>query len=359
MERRRLLRAAGLGGLAGLSGCLGFELQSGGIDEPPVPDDRPSGVYVPSHVEGASMIGTGESGDYAAGLMYSYAHRFWTVNGSEVSRTSIEDGDDVHLMAAVWDPETGQVLPETGLSLEILQGEQLVSQEVIYPMLSQPMGFHYGANFGLSGDGTYTVRLSIGAVTTRKTGAFEDRFSEPATIDIPFEYSQSAKSELSFRSLDDRAGQSGAVDPRRMEMMPESTAPAADALPGTGMGTATTDGAVFVVTTLEEPPAGVDAEGPYLAVSARTPHNRSILPAMGLQATLTRDGDTVYDGQLTRTLDSALSYHYGTVVDSVEAGDQLTLTTQVVPQTARHEGYETAFGGVDGGMEPVSVSLSP
>ena len=116
-------------------------------------EDRPDAVYFPAHVEGMAMAGMGAAGDYRFGLMYSYPHRFWNVNGTESSLTEIASDDDVHLMATVWDAETRQVLPDTGLSLEIERDGDLVSQEVIYPMLSQPMGFHYGANFGLDGDG--------------------------------------------------------------------------------------------------------------------------------------------------------------------------------------------------------------
>ena len=359
MDRRDFLRAAGAtGATAGLAGCLGFELQSGGTQEPPVPENRPNGVYLPGHVEGMQMVGTGSNGDYAAGLMYSYAHRFWNVNGDSVTRTNIEAGDDVHLMASVWDPATQQVLPETGLSLEITSGDTLVSQEVIYPMLSQPMGFHYGANFGLDGPGEYTVTLSVGAVQTRRTGTFRDRFTEPTTIEIPFEYRESEKDEISVRTLDERSGAPGAVDPMAMEMLPDSTAPTRDELPGTVAGRGRSNDADFLVSVLETPPAGIDATGPYLAVSARTRYTRSILPAMGVEVTLTRDDTTVFDGELTRTLDPELSYHYGAVVDSLESGDELTITPTLQPQTARHEGYETAFGGTKGGMEPATLTLT-
>jgi hypothetical protein len=355
MNRRTFLRAgAGLGALS-LAGCAGL-LESRSTGNAPVPENRPDGIYVPGHVEGMEMVDTGQSGDSAAGLMYSYAHRFWTVTGDTVERTSIEDGDDVHLMASVWDPETRTVLPETGLSLEIRRDGSLVSEEVIYPMLSQPMGFHYGANFGLEGDGTYTVRLSIGGVSTRRTGAFRGRFGEPTTIDIPFEYSQSARDEISYEVLD-RGGERGSVDPREMGMMPDAFAPAVEDLPGQVLGSGRSDDAVLVATVLKDPPAGVDGEGTYLAVSARTRYNRMVIPAMGLAGTLTRDGGPIFDGRLTRTLDPDLGYHYGAVVGSVESGDELTLSVTTQPQTARHEGYETAFGGLKGGMGDVTLSV--
>jgi hypothetical protein len=289
-------------------------------------------------------------------LLYSYPHRFWNVNGDDVSLTEIDRDDAVHLMASVWDRETGTVLPETGLSAEIYRDGSLVSQEAIYPMLSQPMGFHYGANFALDGDGTYDVRLSVGAIPTRRTGAFEGRFADPATVDIPFEYSESAKAEIDFRELED-AGTPGAVDPMSMGSLPTAIAPAESDLPGTVLGSGTSNDARLVVTALDDPPSGVDGSGTYLAVSARSRYNRMVIPAMSLSATLDRDGETVAEAALERTLDPELGYHYGTVVEAVEEGDDLTLSVTVQPQTARHEGYETAFGGLLGGMPDVTVRV--
>jgi hypothetical protein len=359
MDRRTFLAHAGVtAGAVASAGCLGFELQSGGFTAPPVVEDRPDGVYIPSHAEGMKMVGMAKGGEYAAALTYSYAHRFWNVNGKQTQRTDIEEDDDLHLMSVVWDPDTGQVLPETGLTVEITQDGELVSQEVIYPMLSQPMGFHYGANFSLSGDGTYTATLSVGAVQTRRTGAYREKFEQPASIPIEFEYSEADKETISFETFGDRAGKRDALDAMEMEMIPDSKAPETDALPGTFVGEGNSNDAVLVTTVLDAPPKGIDKEGQYLAVSARTPYNRMILPAMTLEATVKRDGKAVFDGKLTRTLDPDLSYHYGATVESVEDGDEVTITPTLQPQTARHEGYETAFGGMLGGMEPVTFTAS-
>ncbi|WP_435063999.1 iron transporter [Halobaculum sp. EA56] len=363
MDRRTFLRsAAAVGaaaGIGGVSGCLGFELASGSAARaPPIVEDRPDGVYVPSHVEGMQMGGMGGSGDYRVGVFYSYAHRFWNVNGQDVERTDIESDDDVHLMASVWDPETGTVLPETGVSVEVSKEGSLVSQEVIYPMLSQPMGTHYGGNFGLDGDGTYTVTVSVGGVRTRRTGSFRDRFGDPADVPVEVEYSREKRNEISFRTLEN-AGEPGAVDRMEMDMVPNATAPPVDALPGRVLGEVNSNDAILVATVLEGPPAGIDADGPYLAVSARTPYNRMLIPAMGMEATLARDGEAVFSGELARTIDPDLSYHYGAALDgaSVESGDDLTLTPTVWPQIARHEGYETAFGALMGGMPERTLTV--
>jgi hypothetical protein len=355
MRRRTFLGAGALAGATALSGCAGL-LQSSRT--PPVPENRPDGIYVPGHLEGMAMAGRAEEGDYAFALTYSYAHRFWNVNGDSVSKTGIDDGDDVHLMASVWDPETGQVLPETGLSLKITRDGDLVSQESIYPMLSQPMGFHYGANFGLEGDGTYDVELSVGALPIRRTGAFRGRFDEATTASVSFEYSRQARDDIAFEVLADRGGQRGAVERMAMDGLPDSRAPAPESLPGTVVGSARSDDAVLVATVLDAPPEGVDGDGRYVAVSARTRYNRMVVPAMGLTGTLARDGETLFEGSLDRTLDPDLGYHYGAVVDEVAAGDELGVAVDVQPQTARHEGYETAFGGLKGGMPDVTIPVS-
>ncbi|MFC6941057.1 iron transporter [Salinirubellus sp. GCM10025818] len=356
MRRRDFVEGIGLAGVAGLAGCAGLVETRSIPSTPPVLEDRPDAVYFPTHVEGMEMAGMGESGsgEYAFGLTYSYPHRFWNVNGGSVQLTEIESDDDVHLMASVWDPETRTVLPEAGLSLEITRDGELVSEEVIYPMLSQPMGFHYGANFGLDGDGTYTVTVSVGGVSTRKTGAFVDRFADPASAGISFDYSQSIRDEIMFENTPDRAGEAAAVDPMEM-MMPNAVAPAEGDLPGEVLATGTSGDAVLVVGRLDAPPEGVDGDGEYLYVSARTPYNRMVIPAMAVTGTLSRSGETVFEGDLARTLDPDLGYHYGAALGdtAVESGDDLALEVPTPPQVARHEGYETAF--VD--MAPVEVSL--
>ncbi|WP_255198667.1 twin-arginine translocation signal domain-containing protein [Halorarius litoreus] len=339
MQRRDVLRAGLAVGAAGLAGCTGL-VTTEPVGAPPVLEDRPDAVYFPTHVEGMEMAGMGAGGEYKFALMYSYPHRFWNVNGTSVSRTDIDDADDVHLMATVWDPETKQVLPETGLSIEIEQDGELVSQEVIYPMLSQPMGFHYGANFGLQGDGTYDVTVSVGGVSTRRTGAFEGRFADPADATIELDYTQEQRDEIMYERTPDKAGSLAAVRPMDM-MMPMGIAPTGDELPGEVVGEATTGDATLLVASLESPPQGAEGAG-YLAVSARTPYNRMVIPAMAMEATVTRDGETVYDDTLTRTLDPDLGYHYGAGV-AVEPGDEIELRVTTPPQVARHEGYETAF----------------
>jgi len=120
-------------------------------------------------------------------------------------------------------------------------------------------------------------------------------------------------------------------------MLPLSVAPSGDELPGRVLGEAESGDAVLLATAADSD------GGTYLAVSLRTPYNGYVLPMMALSATLERDGSTVFEGPLQKAIDPDRAYHYGAVVDGVEAGDELTVTVDAPPQVSRHEGYETAF----------------
>lgn len=71
-------------------------------------------------------------------------------------------------------------------------------------------------------------------------------------------------------------------------------AAAPEDLAGQHRGTAESGDARLAVLTRETPPAGIESDGSYLAVSVRTPHNGLVLPAMALEATLVRDGETAF-----------------------------------------------------------------
>ncbi len=341
--RRRFLAAAGSAAAAGAAGCLGL-LETESLTTPPVLEDRPEAVYFPTHVEGMVHATTVDVGDYRLALLYSYAHRFWTVSGTE--RTKKPADKDVHLMATLFDPDTETVVSDTGLSMKIERDGDLVARETVYRMLSQRMGFHYGANFPLDGDGTYDVEVTVGAVaeTPRLTGAFADEFGDPRTVTVPFEYSRADRDDIDFEATPDRAGERAAVDPMSMGVVPNAVAPSPGALPG-DVWTGTHADARFVAGVATGDVAtrlGAGDGEAYLLVSPRTPHNGMVLPRMGLSATVAAGDETVFEGSLTPTLDHELDYHYGAVVPAADV-DALSLTVETPPQVARHEGYETAF----------------
>ncbi|WP_246989610.1 iron transporter [Halorientalis marina] len=366
MHRRRFLATVGTLSALSLAGCQTSDDAGSGNEStidgsatstaPPTTSapasGKPDGIYVQTFQERMSMQGMAEAGDYGFALMFTVPHTFWTVTGNTVSKVERAPEDSIHQMASTWDAETRTALPETGLSVEINRDGSLVTEEVIYPMLSQPMGFHYGGNFTLDGDGTYTVELSVGATNTRRAGAFADRLNEPASAEIDLAFTDESRSEVSSQPID-QGGQPGALRPMEMMSTPKATAPSREEVPGSVRGSARSDDADFLVTVLDRPPAGVDGNGQYLAVSARTRYNGYELPAMALSGTVTRGSETLFDGPLTRTIHPELGYHYGAPVESVQSGDELALSVETIPQVARHEGYETAFRQ----FEDVTVTL--
>jgi len=332
---------AGLG-LAATAGCLAGAFETTNARAPPVVDDRPDAVYLPTHQEEMRVVGTARAGDLTVVVTYSYPHRFWTVERSEegwtTNRTAVGESDAVHLMAVPFHEPTGTVVPNAGLSAAVSRDGSLVSQEVVYPMLSQRMGVHYGTNVPLPGDGDYEVTVRVGGVSVERYGAFDGLFADPATATVPFAYRAAERDEIASERLD-RAGARGAAEPMSMGVLPDLRAP--DPLPGDRLGRGSLGDARFVALALDAERFG----GPYLAVAARTPHNRLPVPGFGLAARV--DGD---ETRLRPALDPELGAHYGTPLDDLPT--EVRLAVDVPAQVARHEGYETAFlatGPVDRG----------
>jgi hypothetical protein len=342
MRRRAFLGASGVALAGTLAGCSGLQTRQVAAGQPPVVGDRPDAVYVPSHIEGMQMVSMAGEGRRRVGLMFSYPHRFWTITGTRTKRVSIQDSDSVHLMASVFDAETNTVLPVgSGLTTTVERDGETVDERDPWPMLSQNMGFHYGDNVALQGDGTYTVTVDVGSVGIRRYGAFAGEFEDSLSVEFELDYRQSQRDEISYRRLDEEQGQRGSVDSMAdMMTMPLSFAPERSELPGRVFGEGTSGDAVFLATATER-----DGE-PYLAVSPRTPHNRYVLPLMALSATVERDGETVFDDALPKAIDPELDYHYGAPVE-VRPDDTVTVSVDSPPQVSRHEGYETAFVEMD------------
>jgi len=341
--RRAFLAAVGATGVAGLAGCAGFELQSGN-QEPPLVENRPDGVYVPTHTEGMAMAGMQNDSGYSCALTYSFPHRFWTITGDDTSRVEVGQNDALHLMPIVWHSETGIVPSDVNPSVSVTRdGESVISGLSPWAMLSEQMGFHFGDNVELPEQGEYSVTVSVGEPGDRRTGSLAA--VDGAEFEFTLDYQRSELRDLPFEDLAEaRQGTLGAVEPMEMEMVPLMRAPSIGDLPGTGHGTAESGDAQLAVTSLDDAaPFGGDESQTYLAVSARTPYNRFPLPLMSLSATLTRDGETVYEGYLNEWIDADLGVHYGAAVDSAESGDELTISVDSPPQFSRHEGYETAF----------------
>jgi len=290
------------------------------------------------------MVGIGEAGEYMVGLTYSYPHRFWTVTGTDAEQVDIRDSDSVHLMASVWDPETNLVLPvESGVSITVEADGETVADKQPWPMVSQNMGFHYGDNYGLDGEGLYRITVRVDGMTERRFGSLANRFSDSGELTVEFDFARAARDNISFEEFPERQGDRAALDMMDMEMVPTSQAPGADSdLPGQLLGTASGSDEVYVALWLSNGEFLEDGES-YLAVSVRTPYNRVPLPMVSLDGAVEANGETVYDDALAAGIHPDIGYHYGAVVPSTTEEPSVTVDTIAPPQVSRHEGYETAF----------------
>ncbi|WP_135306066.1 iron transporter [Haloarcula amylovorans] len=355
MNRRRLLKS-GLGLLGGtaLSGCLsslGFETQSAWRD-PPLVENRPTAVYYPAVVEGMGLYGTTTAGDVGFALMHSFPHRFWNLTGTNKTKVVVQPDDSLHLMVSAWDTETNTILP-LDISAEISDTSGQVASNNLWPMLSPNMGFHYGDNIGLPGEGQYDITLRVGPLQTNRTEPFENRFTEAQSATMSFTFDTDETYNLTYRRLGEKAGSRGTVDLMGMQKIPKPVAPAKSNLPGRLIGEGSSGDARFFITVVEGGTRFGKAGRPQMIVSPRTPYNRVILPRMTLSTTVKRGQKTVFQGPLQASLDPEISCYYGASLPGVESGDSVSITVQTPPQLARHDGYETAF--ID--MPPIEFTV--
>lgn len=410
MDRRALLGTLAGSSIASLAGCLdqfgaddddertdddelSVPRPEAYGDELPLVQDPPAAVYIPTHREGMVMPDPVRAGEYAVGPMVGQAHPFWLVTGETVELVEVQPADDVHLMLTVWDPDTGTVLPtDEGLWMEVYKDGTLVEELPPWSMLSQSMGFHFGDNVPLDGDGTYEVRVEVPPIGSDKTGAFDGRFEAGATASFEFTFDQALRDRI-FEGLDmveeDNWGVRGAIDPGHgmngdhshgdhaghddsndehghdehtdsngehehshddLGHPPFSELPDPEALPGAPLhDTSTTppsSGDATVPATIVNG-GGRFADDHYLLVSPRTPHNQNPLPSMALTATTENDDGSTAETQLRPVLDDEAGLHYGAAISELNTADRVSVAVDSPPQTARHQGYETSFIRMD------------
>lgn len=300
-------------------------------------------VHIPAHQDGMRMVGMTEVGPYMVAMSYTLLHDFWVLAGQEKSYVRINNGQGLHLMATVWDPEYNQRIPLGSPPVEVRDAASgdSVAEKSLWPMLSQQMGPHFGDNIAFPDEGEYTVQLSFDPVSARQLGEYRGRFTDSVDAEFDLLFRTDITNNIRERFVDE-AGQAGALEPMETNMKPNGSLPDARALPGEHGGIVESGAAKFVVQVLRNAPAGIDSSGPYLAVSARTPYNQYPLPFMGLRATVSSAGEEVRK-PLKAAIHPELGYHYGAPFPAIAMGDEVTLEVGAPPQIARHRGYQTAF----------------
>jgi len=318
-HRRAVLAALA----AAAGGCLsrvGFEPTSAWRD-PPVVADRPAAVYIPAIIEGMRPVGMVEVGPLTVMVSYSYPHRFYRITGDERRVVPVTATDSIHLMLSVTATATGvPVVVPSGVTVAVERGGQLVTEEVVYPMLSQQMGVHYGGNLALEGAGRYATGFTLGG-TRIDTDGLLGTTAVSGSVELAFD--PAALGEIEIRYPAD-AGARGAVPAGpmgRAQQLPEPL--------GTPPGWAPVGTAAMGDLRL----VGLTDPADRLRVVAMTRYNRYPMPMLTLQA-----GTEA----LEPVIDRELGYHYRSTT-AVDPAAAVPLRATLPPQVARHDGYETAF----------------
>jgi hypothetical protein len=341
MNRRQYLAVLGAGTLTGLAGC---EMQPLGGDQDTPTEGATSGIYRPTHRDEMQMLGrtSGSSDRLRVALSATIPHEFWLVTGQRTNRSEIRDEATMHLMASVWDRETGFVAPSVSPSITIFRDDEQVGSLTPWSMLSQPMGLHYGDNVAISGSGEYRFEVSVNGATEELSGGLGDVFqSDSVTITNSFD--PETIGSLGTISAEN-SGEPGAISPMQMEMITitQQLSYSDSALPFTEPQ----QGSDIRTAVALAPSSDVDAftdSDQALLVAPQTRYNRFPVPLMGVDVTVTRDGSTVFDGELSPGIHPDVGHYYGAGVSDIQSGDEITVSYTTPPQFARHVGYEVAF----------------
>lgn len=365
MRRRDALAAGGL--VLSLSpGCLETLEREDVWRELVV--DPPEGVYVPPKVDDMVSYGTATADGRTISLAATRPHSFWTVTGTDRARADVRDRHSIHLMASVHDAEAGIVVPAS-VTTTIRSRDEPVDERTLWPMLSQRMGFHYGDNVSLEGDGRYVVSVRIEPTSADVASSLDDPLETATTVDLEFDHVADEIEGLGRRLIDadEGRGDAGAVEPmsgagdgdhdhdenENHDHDADGHGPGEnlETVVDSRIGSTTSGDLEFSLGVLDED----DADDAVLAVVPRTQYNRYPVPFASLSIAVRRGGTTEDRDSLRERLDAELGHHYGTTIErgTLEEADELAVVVDAPPQVSRHEGYETAF--LD--LEPATVGI--
>lgn len=345
MDRRSFVATLGTGALLGVAGCSSNG--DGGDSGTTSPGPGSGAIYLPTHRDEMAMLGRsgGNEGDrLQVALTATVPHAFTLVTGSRTNQAQINEDSTMHLMASVWDRETGLLAPSISPSVTIYRdGEELTSMTP-WSMLSQAMGFHYGGNVSVSGEGEYRFEVSLNEASEVLPESLRPVFAQE-TVSITHSFDTASIADLGTVGVD-APGNPGAIEPMNMEMVTIVQQPAYDEAPLSFTEPQMAgDIRLAVGTTSPDEIGGYEGEE-VLVVAPQTRYNAYPVPLAGLEVTVSRDDSAVFEGDLQPGLHPGVGYFYGAGVPALESGDSVTVSFTTPPQFARHVGYDAAFFGL-------------
>lgn len=111
----------------------------------------------------------------------------WVGTGQKVLEPKA--GENVHFMIVLSDAKTGERIPYSSVNATVTAPSgKVVYSARQWPMLSPGMGMHYGNNVALPMDGTYKLKLVIGAPAVGRHVEYQKVWVTSHTVSTTFSW---------------------------------------------------------------------------------------------------------------------------------------------------------------------------
>jgi hypothetical protein len=103
-----------------------------------------------------------QSGEYLVAFAVEEAEGMWVPKGGDLEWVEPED-ENAHIEVAVRDAADGRLIPGLKIEATVIDGDgqEIGTQEL--PLLWHPYLYHYGKNWTLPADGSYTLKVRFDA----------------------------------------------------------------------------------------------------------------------------------------------------------------------------------------------------
>lgn len=174
----RIVLAAGLLPLTALVACSAEASSQGASDAEGVP----AGVaeqYAVLAEEVEENGGQQESGDWTVSYIVEAAEPWFESYDGDQRLREPAAGETHHIEIIPQETETGRIVPDVPITLQVVDAEGKVVDEKELNFLRSTF-FHYANNFEVPEDGTYTLRATLGSPSFARHG---EEGEEPALVE--------------------------------------------------------------------------------------------------------------------------------------------------------------------------------
>lgn len=112
---------------------------------------------------------TVESGEWTVNLITEAAEPWFETHGSATHFRAPQAGETHHIEIIPTETETGRIVPDVPITLEVVDAEDKVVQKMDLNFYYSTF-FHYANNFTVPEPGTYTLRATLGAPAFNRHG---------------------------------------------------------------------------------------------------------------------------------------------------------------------------------------------